>query len=355
MKPLRYVCLGAGGIATQHTSKFAEEPNVSVVGFQDVSPKGLQSWKQKFPAAEIDTDPVALLTKTKPDFAIICSPNIAHIDLTKKALAAGCHVLCEKPMAMTLDEALDMEKARRKANKFGFINFSYRYFTAFRFAREIVRLGELGRIQRMNISYLQSFLGAEATHYTWRNDVTLAGFGAMGDLGVHMIDAASYITDEKPLRLVGVAQTLIPTKKDIKGKQQKVTTDTNASFLIQYESGAIGTFETSQVIPGYGNNFHIEISGDRGVLRVCSETGDHISLYAGKSLSFYDTWNIENFPQISIPSGFKNRQPKSTQEVFARLLRGEKIEYPSFDDGILAQRCLNGLLDSMKDKAWANI
>jgi predicted dehydrogenase len=256
-------------------------------------------------------------------------------------------------MAMNLAQAVEMENARIRAGRLGAINFSYRNVAAFQFARDMIAAGELGQIQRMNVRYLQSFLGAESTHWAWRNDIAVAGFGALGDLGVHMLDAACFITGLEPNRLVGIAQTLIPTKTDRDGIARPVTTDTNASFLAEFANGAIGTFETSQVVPGYGNFHHLEISGTRGVVRVCSEENDTLQLLAGQQLSKWGTWSKENFPRINVPTDFLNRKPKSNMESFVRAIRGEMIEYPSFEDGLRTQRCLEAITTSIGTRAWA--
>lgn len=353
MQPLRYVVLGAGGIANHHVESLKPLPAVQPVGFQDIVEPTLQKWKERFAEAEVDTDPARLLARTRPDLVCVCSSNVAHEALARAAFQAGCHVMCEKPMAMNVPEALAMDEQRSKAGKLGAINFSYRCVPAFRFAREMIRAGELGTLQRLNVVYLQSFLGAEASKFSWRNDIAIAGFGALGDLGVHMIDGAGFVSGLVPRRAVGLAQTLVAQKKDAQGKPQPVTTDTNASFLIEYDNGAIGTFETSQVVPGYGNHFRIEISGDRGILSICSEEGGAMTLYAGTTLSKYGTWTPRSrFPQVAVPSTFSDSQPKSNLESFVRAIRGEDIEYASFADGLRAQKVLGAIVDSMKSNAW---
>lgn len=355
MKSLRYVILGAGSIAGWHVNSYNSQPDVKPAGFLDIDRPTLQRWKERFPEAEVDTDVNRLLAKTRPDFAAVCTPNHVHCRLVKAALAAGCHVMCEKPMAMTLAEAQDMEKARIKAGRRGAINFSYRNVTTFRFAREVIASGELGEIHRVNVRYLQSFLLA-APHYVWRNDIRKAGFGAMGDLGVHMLDGASYVTGLEPARIIGSMQTLIPSKPDpVTGKPCKVTTDTNANFLIEYGNGAVGTFETSQTIPGYGNFFHIEVSGAKGLLRICSEDNDNITLLTSPTAVRYHTWRAESFPKLAVPTGFADKQPKTTMETFVKAIRGEKVKHATFADGVAAQRCLTAIAESIRRKAWTKV
>ena len=144
MQSLRYVILGYGGIAGSHVDSYGKLPDVTPAGFVDIDEAALKRAKERFPNAEVDTDVERLLAKVRPDLASVCTPNRVHASLTLAALRAGCHVLCEKPMAMTLEEATGMEAARAKAGKLGAINFSYRNVPAFRFAREVLRAGEGG-------------------------------------------------------------------------------------------------------------------------------------------------------------------------------------------------------------------
>ena len=296
-----------------------------------------------------------MLDKVKPDLVSVCTPNKFHAEQTLAALAVGAHVACEKPMAMNVAEAQAMEDARAKAGTYGLINFSYRNCVSFRFAREMIAQGELGQIQRVNAVYLQSFLGAESSLYSWRNDASLAGFGALGDLGVHMIDSARFITGLSIERVVGVAQTLIPQKKDPAGNLQSVTTDTNSSFLCQFAGGSLGNFETTQIAPGYGNYFRIEISGELGTLAVLSEQDQVIWLHQGKVMSRYGTWARDPLAKINIPTGFAGAQPSGTPACLVDVIRGVSQDYPSFADGLIAQRVVDSIFHSTKTGSWMEL
>ena len=133
MKPLRFVIIGMGGISNWHVNEYSRtHPEVTPVGFCDINRETLKRCKEKFPQAQVDTRSPRLLAKTRPDLASVCTPNDVHCPLTLDALAAGCHVMCEKPMALTVAQAESMERARRKAGTLGAINFSYRNVPAFR-------------------------------------------------------------------------------------------------------------------------------------------------------------------------------------------------------------------------------
>ncbi|MCC7518416.1 MAG: Gfo/Idh/MocA family oxidoreductase [Verrucomicrobiae bacterium] len=352
--PLRYAIIGTGGIANHHLRLVLERGEVEVVGLSDPSSSNLARAGARHPKAFRHSNAAVMLRKAEPDLVSVCTPNKFHCAMTFAALAAGAHVICEKPMAMNLGEARRMEAARRRARRLGFINFSYRSCASFRFARELIAGGELGTLRRVNVVYLQSFLGAAATRYSWRNDKTVAGFGALGDLGVHMIDAARFITGLEYRRAVGVAQTLMPTKRDASGTPRRVTTDTNAAFLTEFEGGVIGTFETSQVAPGYGNHLRLEISGARGTLAVLSSDDKQIWMCLGDSLSRYGSWTT-SLPAVAVPSLFVDAQPPPTPAVFVDVLRGAKYDASTFEDGVRAQSVLEAILRSMKSGRWERV
>jgi predicted dehydrogenase len=351
---LRYAVIGAGGIAQVHLQAIATLPGVEVVGIAD--PADPKTWRISGPHAGAPrfTDMALMLQATKPDLVSVCTPNKFHHPATLLALEHGAHVACEKPMAMNVAEAEAMEAARARAGKLGGLNFSYRNLPAFRFARELIANGELGRLLRINTVYLQSFLGAPATAHSWRNDVALAGFGALGDLGVHMLDGVHFLTGLDYRRVVGLAQTLIPEKADGAGVLRPVTTDTNAAWLAELAGGVIGTFETTQVAPGFGNFFRIEISGERGTLAVHSDHADELWLRAGATLTKYATWKTD-LPLQKLPTDFAARGGPTTPAAIVHAIRGEKVDFPTFADGLRAQRVLGAILNSMKSGAWENI
>lgn len=352
--PLRYAVIGAGGVSHYHLRDIASKPGVAVVGIADTADP--QGWRlpAEYAAVPRFQDAEKLLRETRPDLVSICTPNKFHHPLTLLALKHGAHVACEKPMAMTVAEAEEMETARAAAGRLGGINFTYRNVASFRFARELIAGGELGRLLRVNTVYLQSFLGAPATPYSWRNDAALAGFGALGDLGVHMIDGVRLLTGLDYRRVVGLTQTLIPEKADAAGGRHRVTTDTNAAFLAELAGGVAATFETTQIAPGYGNFFRIEISGERGTLAVHSDFPEDIWLRAGAALTRYATWKSD-LPQQKLPTDFLSRGPPPSPGAIVHAIRGEPVDFPTFADGLRAQRVLGAILDSMKSGAWQAI
>jgi predicted dehydrogenase len=353
--PLRHAVIGLGGVAQVHLRDISSQPGVSVVGFADDADPAKWRVPAAYAAVPRYQSVKQMLAETRPDLVSVCTPNKFHCDYTLLALKHGAHVSCEKPMAMTVAEAERMERARTAAGKIGAINFSYRSYAAFRFARELIAAGELGRLTRVNSVYLQSFLGAPATLYSWRNDVSLAGFGALGDLGVHQIDSVHFLTGLDYERVVGQAQTLVTKKADAAGKLRPVTTDTNAAFLAELSGNVLATFETTQVAPGFGNFFRIEISGERGTLAVHSDHPEEIWLRAGTTLTRYATWKSD-LPLQKLPTDFIGRCGPGNPAAIVPAIRGESVpDLPTFADGLRAQRVLGAILGSMKSGRWQTL
>lgn len=348
----RVAIFGPSGIGRYHLDHLSRR-NTDIVAVCDVSDQNLDEARGRFYHAVVTKDWEEVF-ETKPDVVAVCTPNRWHCEITLRALKDGAHVICEKPMAMSLAEAQQMESARLAAGKLGYINFSYRNNITFRFARELIRQGELGKIRRVNVVYLQSFLGAPSNLFSWRNDIEVAGFGALGDLGVHMIDGVRFITGLEFERVVGTKQTLMPTKKDGEGNDRPVTTDTNAAWLAHLSEGPIATMETTQVAPGYGNYFRIEISGDLGTLAVLSDKDRELQMTVGRSLSGYDTWTTD-LPIHQVPTGFASRQRADGPALLIDAINGIDTDYPTFADGVAAQAVLEGIEESIRTGAWAKL
>ena len=351
---LRYALLGAGSAARAHLTSVLARPGVELVGIFDPAPRS--SWRipKEFHVTPSFADATAMLRQTRPHLVSVCTPPKYHHGLTLLSLREGAHVVCEKPLAMSLGEALDMERARIRARKLGAVNFSYRTFGAFRFARQVVASGELGRLTRVSVVYLQSFMSASSAIWSWRHDVRVAGFGAIGDLGVHMIDGVRYVTGLEFSRVVATARTQVPHKRDRDGVERQVTTDTHAMFLAELDGDALAMFETTQLAPGYGDLFRIEVSGELGTLFVDSEHPNSIWMFAAATPPRHAIWKTD-IPIRDIPLAFASADQGDAPGAIVKALRGEPVEFPTFADGVAAQRVLAALAASLKSGTWTEV
>ncbi len=193
-------------------------------------------------------------------------PNDVHAEPTIAAARAGKHVLCEKPLARTAQEAAAMLDAVTKAGVKHMVAFNYRYVPAIRQAYDLIHSGQLGEIYHFRAVYLQEWIMDPAFPMVWRLDKKTAGSGALGDLGAHIIDLARFLIGE-PRRVSAMMKTFIKDRPlpDGSGTGQ-VTVDDAFTSLFEFENGAMGTLEASRFCSGRKNHQVLEINGSKGSL-----------------------------------------------------------------------------------------
>ena len=180
-------------------------------------------------------------------------PNALHAEPSIEAARAGKHVLCEKPLGRTAAESLEMWREVERAGVVHMCGFNYRFVPAVRLARELLEAGDLGEVVHFRARYLQSW-GWDAPP-SWRFDSEVAGSGALGDLGAHIVDLARYLIGE-PTSISAAVRTFV------EGRQ----VDDAFVATVEFEGGAIGTLEASRLARGRINQNTFEVNGSRGSL-----------------------------------------------------------------------------------------
>lgn len=204
-------------------------------------------------------------------------PNSLHAEPTIAAARTGKHVICEKPLARTADEAYDVWQQVAQTGVKHLCAFNYRFVPAVRLARLIIESGELGEIHHFRGSYLQDWLVDPAAPATWRTDRDQAGSGALGDLGTHVIDQARYLVGE----ITATSGRLRTFVKERGGTP--VTVDDAFEAVVEFENGAVGTIEASRFAPGRKNALRWEINGSRGSLAFDLERLNELQISRGTS------------------------------------------------------------------------
>jgi predicted dehydrogenase len=215
-------------------------------------------------------------------------PNDAHAEPCIEAAKAGKHILCEKPLARTAEECKPMLDAVKKAGVKSMVAFNYRFVPAIRQIRHLVESGALGQIYHFRAVYLQEWIADPNFPMVWRLDKNVAGSGALGDLGAHIIDLARFLVGE-PARLGAMTKTFIKDRSAGDGKREKVTVDDAFVATVEFENGAIGTLESTRFAPGRKNYNCFEINAEHGSVR----------------------FNLERFNELDI--FWKDSQPRETQ------------------------------------------
>ena len=202
---VRVGIIGAGGISRFHIRGYLATPLAQVVAICDVMPEPAAAVAAEFGIPGVDAGYEALLARPEVDAVSICTPNDSHAPAAIAAARAGKHVLCEKPLALTVAEGEAMLAAAEAAGVCHMINFSKRPIPGIVMLKALLEAGDLGDVLQIESNYLQSWLlapslGGDPRRHVWRLDRRVAGSGALGDLGSHQIDLAHHLVGPNSAR-----------------------------------------------------------------------------------------------------------------------------------------------------------
>src|SRR5690606_33710011 len=223
------------------------------------------------------TDWRAAVEDETVDLVDVATPNHVHAEQAIAALEAGKHVVCEKPLAGTLADAEAMAAAAEGAQGRTFVWYSYRRVPAVALAHRLVASGALGRVYHVRAAYLQDWAGPEAP-LVWRFQGDIAGSGAHGDLGAHIIDAVRFVTGEEITGVEGAIEHTFIEERALAegaggeiagagagttGAKGKSTVDDAVLFLARLSGGGLASFESTRLATGYHNANRFEIHGEK--------------------------------------------------------------------------------------------
>jgi predicted dehydrogenase len=215
---------------------------------------------RRFGYGESVTDWRALVADDRVSLFDNTGPNNLHAEPTIAAAEAGKHVLCEKPLGRTAAESYEIWQRTAAAGVKHMCAFNYRFVPAIRLAREMLEAGELGEIYHFRGRYLQEWIIDPQFERVWRLEKAVAGSGALGDLGAHVIDLARFLVGEINA-VAGLARTFVPERPG-----GLVDVDDAVEAVVDFESGALGTIEASRFCQGRKNALSFEINGSKGSL-----------------------------------------------------------------------------------------
>jgi predicted dehydrogenase len=313
---------------------------------------------------EYTTDWRSVMARKDVDVVDICTPGDAHAEVAIAAAAAGKAILCEKPLANSVDEAQRMLAAANKAGVIHMVCHNYRRCPAVALAKRIIDEGQIGRIHHYRGVYLQDWITDPDFPLVWRLDKSRAGSGSLGDLVSHTMDLARYLVGE-PTEVSGLLETFVSERPlpNEPTKRGKVTVDDSAQALVKFESGAVGYFEGTRFAPGRKNYARLEINGARGSIVWDLERMNELDVYVESGpLSGFRTILVTDaqHPYISAwwPPGHIIGYEHSfihTVYDFIRAISDRKQPRPNFEDGLQNQRVLDAIERSSKTQQWQKI
>ncbi|MCA4135398.1 Gfo/Idh/MocA family protein [Arthrobacter sp. M4] len=317
----------------------------------------------KYGWAESATDWRSVIDREDIDIIDICAPGWMHAEIAIAALAAGKHVLVEKPLANTLAEAELMTAAAAKARANGvqsMIGFNYRRVPALALARELIAEGRLGTVRHIRAAYLQDWLSDGESPMTWRLRKETAGSGALGDIASHAIDQIQYLTGQRILEASGKLKTFVTQRPGEQGMEDVTVDDAAwATFWLTGDMGA--SVEASRVATGQKNSLRIEVYGTKGALTFDLETLNELQfldatvpvreqgfrriLVNEPEHPYLEAW----WPQGHI-IGWEHTFTHQIRDFLTAIVTGEAPS-PSFEDGLQIQRVLAAVEDSANNKS----
>jgi len=338
-KPLRVGLIGAGGIVRgAHLNPgWKAVPNVELAAVCDIDRNTAEKLAGDFGIPEVFTD-FNELVKLDLDCVDVCTPNRFHTPAVLAALNAGMHVLCEKPLAVTTAEVREMTEASRKAGVINMVNLSYRDWPAIQAVAAIVRDGEIGDVRHVEASYLQAWLASKiwgdwrtTPGWLWRLSERHGSRGVLGDVGVHIVDFATYPAG--PIKTVFCQLKTFDKAPKNRIGEYRLDANDSAVLTVEFANGALGTIHTTRWSGGHANRLFLKISGTTGSVEIDSE----------RSTASY---RISVGPDLD-KAVWKEVVCKPTPNNYARFInsvRTGKQDQPDFARGAEVQKILDAVL-----------
>jgi len=357
MAPLRVGIIGSGGIAlANHMPGFALCPEARVVALCDSDPATLAKASASTGIAATFQNYRELIERGGVDAVVIATPNAFHAPIAHAAIKAGKHVLCEKPIAMNLDEALGMLRAAEAAGVRHMTAFTYRFVPAMQYMRHLVKGGAIGRPYHFRASRFQDW---GTRNLGWRQVKKLAGTGELGDMLSHRIDYGHL--------LLGPISRLVARTKRFVDDRSGAPSDLDdwVSIIADFESGTTGVLESTKLATGRGEGHYgqdvCEVNGSEGT--IAYSTQKPLELRIGKT-------GAKDLETVAVPKEFlvwkgSPRDPSKGDPLvtfrydqdfeFYDAIRNQRPCRPSFADGARAQAVMDAAVRSDAEGRWVDV
>ncbi|MEU6413655.1 Gfo/Idh/MocA family oxidoreductase [Microbispora sp. NPDC046933] len=307
---------------------------------------------------EVSTETVEeLLSADDIDVVHICTPNATHARLARAAIAAGKHVVCEKPLAVNPYEAEELVRLAVDAGVTATVPFVYRFYPTVREARARVANGTTGPVRLLHGSYLQDWL-AEDSDDNWRVDSAAGGPSrAFADIGVHWCDLVEFVSGHRIVRVAAQTMIAVPARGG-----RRVETEDAAVVLFETDGGAVGNVTVSQVTPGRKNRLWFSVDGAKESLTIDQENPETLwiggreinrQLLRGTSESLV----AARYTAVPAghPQGYQDCFDAFVADAYAAVDGVEPDGLPTFADGLRAARLTAAVLEAAQKQTWVEV
>jgi len=344
---IRMGVIGMGGIAESHIRGILQSNDAELVAICDVDPINLQHKGERYPEAKQFSNYRELLQCSDVDAVSICTPNHLHYPIAKEAIMHQKPFALEKPVSLNEQEARELQSLASEHNVINMVCFSYRFKGAARYAKWLIEKGHLGEIYHVYGQYLfyTSIVGDKPL--LWRFRKEMAGSGALGDLGSHMLDLTRFLVGDFQ-SVCGLTGTNITTRKKVDSEELgEVTVDDYCHFLAKLDSGISANYSITRCAFGRFNYQRFEIYGSKGGLVYHLDEADTLEVCLG---DVYGQSRI--YHKMPIPPQFQANQ----MQAFFDLINGKGDGLTAtLEDGVLNQHLLDTILSSAEDQKWMDL
>ena len=355
---------------------FPNAPEAVMTAICGRDEEGVKAAAKQFGWQGYTTDWRELVKRDDIDLVDINAPSDAHKDIAIAAAAAGKHLFCEKPLALTLADAREMLAAAESAGVKHMVGFNYRFAPAVQLAKKLIDEGRLGRIYHFRAWFLQDWIVDPEFPLVWRLQKEVAGSGSHGDLGAHLIDLAHFLIGDMT-EVVGMSETFVKerplpsamtglsAKGDKDAPRGEVTVDDATLFLARFADGALGSFEATRFAPGHRCTNAFEINGSKGSVKFDFERMNELQVYFTD-----DAEDVQGFRRVLATDpahayaeawwppghtiGYEHTFIHEVLELF-EALRDDRQPVPNFRDGVKCQAVLEAVERSVEQRRWVAI
>ena len=349
---------GTGSIGKVH-ARSARLAGAELVGVAASSPESARAAAAELGAERAFDSAEELVRDPAVDVVHICTPNYLHLPLAEAALAAGKHVICEKPLALDAAGAQRLVDAAAGSGLQTAVPFVYRYYATVREARERVGSGQTGPVRLLHGTYLQDWL-LRPDDDDWRVDERLGGASrTFADIGVHWCDLAEFVSGQRIARLSARLLTAVPERRG-----QPVTTEDAGVIQFETDAGAIGSVVISQITPGRKNRLWIELDGAEETLAFDQEHPEELWCGRRESLTIVRRDPATLSPAAARfavlpgghPQGYADCFDAFVADFYDSIAGGAAVAgMPTFADGLRAALLTDAVLASSSEERWVDV
>lgn len=382
MKPLNVALIGTGFMGKAHSIATAVVPILFGAPVDavrkvvvDIDEELARDAAKTYGFEEYATDWRDVVNRPDIDIIDICTPNDTHAPIAIAAAKAGKHILCEKPMSMTVAEAEEMQAAAKATGVITMLSYNYRHTPAIQMAKRLIDEGRIGKILTFRGYYLQDWGADPKAPLSWRFNKEKAGSGTLGDIGTHIIDAARMLVGEFE-SVNSIVKTFVPERPlpagrffgqrgEASSEMGKVDVDDAALTMIQFNDGVYGTIEVTRNAWGHHNQLGFEIHGTLGSIAFDYQRLNELrvafaddpkdafgwrTIYSGPNQPYGDfLWPVAGMGQGYI-------DVKSLEWFnFLKAIADKTQASPNFADGVQIERIADAILKSGETRNWETV